>query len=169
MSMDLKLNIRLAEARDCDDVYDMFTSPVVSAGTLQLPYPSREYWLKRITDTESGTYNLVAVMDGRVVGMLSIGTFPDRPRRRHAGIIGISVREDLHGKGVGAALMRAGVDLADNWLNLTRLELEVYTDNQAAIRLYEKFGFTHEGTLRQHAFRNGQYVDSAMMARLRPS
>jgi putative acetyltransferase len=65
--------------------------------------------------------------------------------------------------------MRAGVDLADNWLNLTRLELEVYTDNEAAIRLYERFGFEVEGTLRQHAFRDGQYVDSHMMGRLRPA
>jgi L-phenylalanine/L-methionine N-acetyltransferase len=163
------IQIRLAEADDCSDVYDMFTSSKVSSGTLQLPYPSREYWRKRITDTESGTYNLVAVVDGRVVGMFSVGTFPNRPRRRHAGIIGISVKAEWHGKGIGAALMRAGIDLADNWLNLTRLELEVYTDNEAAIRLYEKFGFTHEGVLRQHAFRDGKYVDSAMMARLRPA
>jgi len=168
MSTDQNIQIRLAEGDDCSDVYDMFTSSKVSSGTLQLPYPSREYWRKRITD-ESGTYNLVAVVDGRVVGMLSVGTFPNRPRRRHAGIIGISVRDDWHGKGIGVALMRAGVDLADNWLNLTRLELEVYTDNEAAIRLYEKFGFTHEGVLRQHAFRDGKYVDSAMMARLRPA
>jgi len=159
----------MAEADDCSALYDMFTSPNVFAGTLQLPYPSREYWRQRITDTDSGTYNLVAVVDGRVVGMLSIGTFPKRPRRRHAGIIGISVHDEWQGKGVGAALMRAGIDLADNWLNLMRLELEVYTDNEAAIRLYEKFGFSHEGILRQHAFRDGEYVDSAMMARLRPA
>jgi L-phenylalanine/L-methionine N-acetyltransferase len=38
--------------------------------------------------------------------------------------------------------MQAAVDLADKWLNLTRLELEVYTDNAPAIRLYKKFGFT---------------------------
>jgi putative acetyltransferase len=65
--------------------------------------------------------------------------------------------------------MRASVDLADNWLNLRRLELEVYTDNEAAIRLYERFGFEREGTLRQYAYRNGRYVDSYLMARLRPS
>ena len=65
--------------------------------------------------------------------------------------------------------MQAGLDLADNWLNLTRLELEVYSDNEPAIRLYERFGFEREGVLRQHAFRAGQYVDSIMMARLRPS
>jgi putative acetyltransferase len=58
------------------------------------------------------------------------------------------------------------VDLADNWLNLTRLELEVYADNEAAIHLYKRFGFEEEGHLRQHAFRDGQYVDSIVMGRL---
>jgi putative acetyltransferase len=65
--------------------------------------------------------------------------------------------------------MAAAVDLADNWLNLTRLELEVYADNEAGIHLYERFGFVVEGTMRQHAFRDGVYVDSIMMGRLRPS
>jgi putative acetyltransferase len=81
----------------------------------------------------------------------------------------MGVHDEWQGKGVGKALMRAGLDLADKWLNLTRLELEVYTDNEPAIRLYEQFGFECEGTLRQHAFRDGSYVDSYMMARLRPS
>lgn len=104
------IQIRLVEADDCFDVYDMFTSPKVSSGTLQLPYPSREYWRKRISDTESGTYNLVAVVDSRVVGMLSVSTFPNRPRRRHAGRLGISVKDEWHGKGIGSALMRAGIE-----------------------------------------------------------
>jgi putative acetyltransferase len=65
--------------------------------------------------------------------------------------------------------MQAAIDLADNWLNLTRLELEVYSDNETAVHLYERFGFEREGLMRQHAFRNGQYVDSLMMARLRKS
>ena len=65
--------------------------------------------------------------------------------------------------------MQACLDLADNWLNLERLELEVYADNEAAISLYKRFGFEHEGTLRKHAFRDGVYVDSIMMGRLRPS
>lgn len=160
------LEIRRAEADDCAAIYEMFRSPKVYEGTLQLPYPSREYWRKRLTETE-GLYGLVAVSGEHVIGMLDIGTFPNRPRRRHVGTIGISVAEAWQGKGVGNALMQAGVDLADNWLNLTRLELEVYSDNLAAIRLYERFGFEREGTLRQHAFRDGKYVDSIMMARLR--
>jgi L-phenylalanine/L-methionine N-acetyltransferase len=163
------LKIRGAEPDDYLAVYEMFITPGVVEGTMQLPYPSRELWRKRLAEPPEGLFNLVAVVDDRVVGMLGVETFPNRPRRRHAGRIGISVHDEWQGKGVGTALMAAAVDLADNWLNLTRLELEVYADNAAAIHLYERFGFSYEGTLRQHAFRNGKYVDSNMMGRLRPA
>lgn len=161
------LQIRRAEPDDYSAVHEMFSGPKVFAGTLQLPYPSREHWRKKLLDTPESKYNLVAVAGDRVVGMASIDTFPNRPRRRHVGAIGICIHEEWHGKGVGTALMRAILDLADNWLNLTRLELEVYVDNDAAIRLYERMGFEVEGTLQQHAYRDGQYVDAKMMARLR--
>src|SRR5262249_51903172 len=115
-----------AEAEDCTAVAEMFKSLKVFPGTLQVPYPSREDWRKRITENPESAYYLVAVIDERVVGMVSIDTFPNRPRRKHAGAIGICVHEEWQGKGVGAALMRAILDLADNWLNLTRLELEVF-------------------------------------------
>jgi len=161
------LRIRRAEADDCDAVYEMFTASTVYSGTLQLPYPSREYWRKRLSENTESVYHLVGIIEDRIVGMVSVA-IPNRPRRKHAGAIGISVHGDWQGKGIGKELMRALVDLADNWLNLTRLELEVYADNEAAIRLYERFGFEVEGRLRQHAFRDGQFVDSIVMGRLRP-
>jgi putative acetyltransferase len=163
------LKMRRAEADDFEQVYEMFASAKVYAGTLQLPYPSREYWRRRLTENVDSVYYIVAIIDDRIVGMVSVATYPNRPRRRHAGAIGISVHADWQGKGLGKELMRAIVDFADNWLNLTRLELEVYADNEAAIRLYERFGFEVEGTLRQHAYRDGRYVDSIVMGRLRSS
>ena len=162
-----RLTIRRAEAEDCDGVAEMFKSVKVYPGTLQVPYPSREYWRRRLTENPESSHYLLAFIDERVVGMVSVDTFPNRPRRKHAGSIGICVHEEWQGKGVGAVLMRAIIDLADNWLNLTRLELEVFADNAAAIHLYERFGFELEGTLREHAFRDGQYVDSKIMARLK--
>ena len=59
--------------------------------------------------------------------------------------------------------------VADNWLNLRRLELAVYVDNEPGIRLYRKFGFEIEGTRRGDAFRDGKFVDSFAMARWRRS
>jgi putative acetyltransferase len=54
------------------------------------------------------------------------------------------------------------LELADKWLKLTHLEIEVYTDNQAAIALYKKFVFEIEGMLRKFAFRDGEYVHATL-------
>ena len=65
--------------------------------------------------------------------------------------------------------MAALVDWADQWANLLRLELTVYTDNEHAIALYRRFGFVIEGTHRAYALRRGVYVDAHCMARLHPN
>jgi RimJ/RimL family protein N-acetyltransferase len=89
------------------------------------------------------------------------------PGARTAELVAMYVASAHWRHGVGTALMEAALDLADNWLDLTRIELSVYTDNAAGTALYEKFGFEIEGTHRRYAFRNGDYVDAYSMARLR--
>lgn len=164
----MTVTIRRTEPSDYEAVQRILASPKVVWGTLQLPFPSIEQWRKRLAEPPEGLFSLVAcVENNEVVGQLALQTFPNRPRRRHVGQIGMAVRDDWQGKRVGTALMQAAIDLADNWLNLTRLELELFVENTPAIRLYEKCGFTIEGTLVDFAFRDGQYVDTYIMARLR--
>ena len=43
-------------------------------------------------------------------------------------------------------------------VDLHRVELTVYADNEAAIGLYRKFGFEAEGLFRDYAVRDGQWV-----------
>ena len=162
----MTLTIRRAEPEDYPAVQRIFTGPRVVWGTLQLPFPAVELWRKRLADTPDTKYGLVACSDGEVVGQLDIHMLTN-PRRRHAGQLGMAVRDDMQGRGVGAALMQAAVDVADNWLNLLRLELEVFVDNDPAVRLYTRFGFAVEGTLVRYAYRDGQYVDVYKMARLK--
>ncbi|HEY5573956.1 MAG TPA: GNAT family N-acetyltransferase, partial [Anaerolineales bacterium] len=156
-----------AEPGDYEAVHKIFQGTKAVRGTLQLPFPWAESWRKRLAEPGDGNYFLVACAGDEAIGQIGVHTFPSRPSRRHVGQIGMAVRDDRQGKGVGSALMQAAIDLAENWLQLTRIELEVYTDNQAGVRLYEKFGFKIEGTLKQFAFRDGEFVDAYFMARLR--
>lgn len=57
--------------------------------------------------------------------------------------------------------------MADNWLGLHRLELEVPADNEHALALYRRFSFKPEGSRRDVVFRAGIYADTLAMARLR--
>jgi putative acetyltransferase len=163
------ITIRRAEVSDAGAIQATFASPKAMAGTLQVPFPSAEKWRKWLVDAPADDFILVAEVAGEVVGNLGLHVAGKSPRRRHAGLIGMSVRDDWHCRGVGTALLEAALDLADNWLNFTRLELTVYTDNAVALALYRKVGFEIEGTLKSYAFRNGRFIDAFTMARLSPS
>lgn len=169
MQPPVTISIRRAEPSDYEAMRQVLAGPKAIWGTLQLPFPSAEQWRKRLAEPREGTFALVACVENEIVGQLGLHTFPNVPRRRHVGKIDMAVRDDWQGKGVGTALLQAAIDLADKWLDLSRLELEVFTDNEPGIRLYKKAGFTVEGTLVRFAFRDGQYTDAYMMARLRPS
>lgn len=161
------IRVRAREPRDIEAITELFNCPGVIAGTLQLPLRSVEERQARYAQRPPEAHSLVAEIDGRVVGLLGLHVATN-PRRRHCGDIGMGVHDDFQGRGVGSALLAAALDLADNWLDLRRVELTVYTDNLPALRLYEKFGFVVEGTARDFAFRDGRYVDAHHMARLRP-
>ncbi len=156
--------IRGAEPEDIAAIVAIGNQRSVAAGTLGLLYQSLADGPERFR-LDATHRMLVAEIDGRIAG--SIGLMLYRNRRAHAGGIGMAVAEGFQGRGIGTALMAAIIDLADNWYNLRRLELEVYTDNDVAIRLYKRFGFVIEGTHRSYAYREGAFVDAYAMARLR--
>ena len=163
----MTITIRAAEPGDFEAIREIMTQPKAQAQTLQLPYASLEMWKKRISETAPGDHVLVAEFDGNVVGNLGLHSMAKSARRRHVGYLGMSVHDAWHRKGVGGSLMESAIDLADNWLQYSRLELTVYVDNASAIALYKKFGFEIEGTHKRYAFRDGKFVDAHFMARLR--
>jgi len=159
--------IRRAEPADAEGIALTFRARGASAGTLQNPYPSVAQWRERITAYTASDYVFVALADGDIVGNCGLHGNKN-PRRQHAWGLGMSVRDDWQGRGVGSRMLATLLDLADNWLGALRIELTVYTDNAVAIALYKKFGFAIEGTHGAFALRDGQFVDALAMARLHP-
>ena len=169
----MQITIRRGKPDDAAAMATQMSDPAVFAGLLQMPYPTETVWRQKLEDINApGKADLLLVAvretDGVIVG--SAGLHPASPslRRRHVMYLGISVAPKAQRQGVGQALMTALTDYADNWAQVLRLELNVYADNAAAIRLYERCGFVLEGRLLAYAMRGGVYVDSLAMARLHP-
>jgi putative acetyltransferase len=161
--------VRRAEPADAAGIALTFRARGTAGGTLQNPYPSVAQWQERLNASAAKDYVFVALVEEQIVGHAGLhAATRDNPRRAHVYGIGMGVRDDWQGRGVGTRLMQTLIDLADNWLGALRLELTVYTDNEAALHLYRKFGFVIEGTHRAFALREGAYVDAHAMARLHP-
>ncbi len=157
--------IRATRIDDFEALSALMNLPGVRAGTLRLPYQRPEQMKTKLESQSPDTFNIVAVINGDIIGQASL--HPYSGRRAHAAEVGIAVHDDHVGKGVGTTLMRELTDAADNWLGFKRLELTVYTDNDTAIKLYGKFGFEREGIHRHFALKAGIYSDVLSMARLR--
>ena len=105
---------------------------------------SRRYWHGVAPRSEG----LVAVADGRVVGMVEL--WLKRPRDAEGARIarikvdlGLAVAPDWRGRGVGSALMRA----AEDWARAhgaERMVLDLDVHNAGAQRLYERLGYEVE-------------------------
>lgn len=161
------LLIRTVLPEDGPYLYKIATHPEVAHALTLLPsmeFSETEQWINK---HRSGHHRFVAVKGGRPIGSVSLMQ-NQRPRLAHSGTLGIMVHPDYWQTGAGSALMKTILELADNWLNLLRIELSVLTGNSAAMHLYHKFGFKLEGTRRQRIFGDGELQDEHIMGRLRP-
>jgi RimJ/RimL family protein N-acetyltransferase len=100
--------------------------------------------------------------DGALVGRLSIGRDP-HPASTHVADVGLMVALDARRQGVGTGLLQAAVGWARE-AGVRKLELHVFPWNEAAIALYEAFGFEREGFRKRHYRRGGDFVDAILMA-----
>ncbi len=161
------VRVRAAEPEDVEALAKQMADPGVIHGTMQVPFTSVARRREQLSFTDPNACFVVAVpLDGGD-SIASAGIHRERGTRRvHVAGLGMSVRDDWQGRGVGTALLAALLDVADNWWQVTRVQLDVFADNEPAIALYRKFGFEVEGTMRRAAFRNGRHEDLLLMARL---
>ena len=162
-----RITIRPLRGNDAEDIYELMHMPNVLWGCGLLPSMTVDAWRRMVEGWVVDERMHVFVVDRgeKVVGAITLRV--GQGRGSHVGVVDLAVHDGYQGQGMGKMLMMAVVDLADNWLNLVRLEANVYTDNERAISLFKRFDFEVEGRRRCGAFRRGSYVDSFVMGRVR--
>ncbi len=158
--------IRRAEAHDARAVLD-HVNAVAAEGIYLMTErldltPKEERAVFRRADGVSMLY-LVAVVDGRIVGTATFAR--GRPSKsRHTASLGLALRRDTRGVGLGTAMMEAGTAWARS-AGVRKLTLGVFATNRPALRLYRRLGLLPEGRLRGQVVLRGRFVDEILMAR----
>ena len=125
--------------------------------------PKLTEWMTK-THIEGAFPCLLAIEAEATIGWANLNPF-ERPPHAHLGTLGMGVLAPHRGRGVGDALL-ANLISESRALGLERLELVVYAENTAAVRLYRKHGFFVEGVKRRYKKLDGAYDDAIMMALL---
>ena len=102
----------------------------------------------------------------KLVGEFGVAQLRPHIKYRHRAVVGISVRKEYWGCGLGSYLMQLAIDQT-RANGFEQLELGVYSDNSRAIHLYEKFGFERYG-IQPRAFKlkDGTYRDEIIMVKM---
>ena len=117
-------------------------------------------YLQRIRD--DSLPQMTALVGSEVVGFCDI--IPDTARGfAHVARLGMGVRSGWRRQGIGRRMLDACLSLARN-SGIEKVELEVFSDNLGAVRLYESFGFSVEGVKVRGRKLEGRYQDLTLMA-----
>jgi len=106
---------------------------------------------------EGGQFTLGAWDAGALVGAISCER-DARLKVRHIGhIVGMMVRDECQGRGIGRALLADCIAQARRAADLEMLTLTVTAGNEPAISLYKGFNFVRYGSLPRAICVAGQY------------
>ena len=117
-----------------------------------------------VENINQGYPQFVAVSAGEVVGWCDVTPKP-RPIYAHVGVLGMGLLPQFRHQGLGTQLIRQALEAARAF-GFWRVELEVRQNNESAIALYKKMGFTTEGFLRNACKVDGEYENLILMGLL---
>jgi RimJ/RimL family protein N-acetyltransferase len=155
------MTVRRAREEDLDALVDLMVAVAEEGRWIATEAPvDRERRRRRFAEDleRDDTVLLVADAGGQLVGQLALVL-----ARYGVADLGMLVAAGWRQRGVGSALLLAGIDWARQ-AGAHKIGLQVWPHNRAAIALYERFGFQHEGRLRRHyRRRSGELWDAIVM------
>jgi RimJ/RimL family protein N-acetyltransferase len=160
------VRLRALEPEDEPNLYEWYNDYEVTQH-LMLRYPlshatERQFIERQAQPAQAGTHFAICLKeDGRLIG--GSGLTVALPENREARL-GIAIGDKSYwDRGYGTDAMRTICRFGFEQMNMHRIELDVYSHNERARKVYEKVGFQVEGCRRQAVFKYGRYLDVIVM------
>jgi RimJ/RimL family protein N-acetyltransferase len=162
------VRLRAYERVDADTMNELFSDPDVLQGIGSVRFPQAIAGFKEFLDGVRGSrttsaFAIETLSERTPVG--GCGLEDIQPSVRTASL-GVWLGKPYWGRGLGTDATRTLCRFGFRYMNLHRIELNVFAWNVAAVRAYEKVGFTVEGTRRHSGFLGGVHTDSYLMGLL---
>jgi len=164
------VKLRPLEPEDLERAYGWMNNPEATY-FLGMRYPisraEEERWLREASANNfaSGVRLAIETKEGVTIGSIDLRSTSPEDRRASLGVV---IGEPEHwSKGYGADAIMTLLRFGFHQMNLNRVSLEVFENNERALACYRKCGFQQEGRLRQDRFRHGRYWDMIVMGILR--
>ena len=131
-----------------------------SALTFNISEEKEARFINRFYNSENDI--MLVACDGDIIAGNAIVERNRVERYKHRAEISITVLKDYWGRGIGSSLMEMMIDFAKK-SGLEILYLEVRADNERAIALYRKFGFSEIGVYKDFFKIEEKYYDALLM------
>jgi phosphinothricin acetyltransferase len=159
--------VRLAVPGDLPAVHAIYSHAVLHGlASFEEEPPTLEEIRRRHQDVTGRRLPwLVAELGGAVAGYGYCAPYRARSAYRYALEDSVYVRPDLHGKGVGRAILAELVARCEGLGYRQIIAVIGDSANAASIQLHAAAGFLRVGTLRSVGFKFNRWVDSVLMQR----
>lgn len=144
----MELMIRPAQAEDASNLLALLSQLQGESTTFMVAQDYEEIdgltQAENIDFLQTTTNNVILVVasdTGELFGLISAAALPGRPRQAE---IGVAVLQAYQGMGLAQALVEELLNWATSFSTVDVLRLTVQAHNQAAIHIYEKFGFVRD-------------------------
>lgn len=121
----------------------------------------KSYLSTAVASKDAIMFAICDIKTGKHIGNIKLDQFDWIARTCELGIL--IGDPNYRGKGIGKEVCRLVLKYAFEKLNIRKVFLAVFANNPGAKALYEKIGFVQEGCLRQHVWRDGEFVDLYQM------
>jgi len=167
----MRIAVRRLEYKDLSERVAWFNTPSIYTQMLidvPLSIAGTEKWFReRVLDERHHDFVFLICRSDAEPNLCAMGGLTDVSYRHRRAELYVVVRPGETGRGIGSAVVKWLCNYGFLQLNLWRIQLYTFHENERARRVYERLGFIHEGVLRGHVFHQGRFADRHIQSLLR--